>query len=138
MATRCTAKTAKGTACRAWAVRGSDPPRCAAHGGGSRPPGAPRGNTNARRHGAYQDDGSSDLADVLARMNRHLQYLEQCIQDYDGEDPEVLPRLLVMHSQAAARLARFLERQGGAEHDELMAAIDAAMDEAAEIMGVDI
>jgi hypothetical protein len=36
--------------CRAWAVRGSDPPRCSPHGGRA---GAPPGNTNHLIHGYY-------------------------------------------------------------------------------------
>ena len=32
MSQRCTATTRRGLPCRAWAVRGSDPPRCVAHG----------------------------------------------------------------------------------------------------------
>jgi uncharacterized protein YjcR len=47
---RCGAKTRKGTACRAPAVSGRR--RCRLHGGapGS---GAPRGNRNALKHGAF-------------------------------------------------------------------------------------
>jgi len=33
MSERCTATTAAGRRCRAWAVHGSDPPRCSTHGG---------------------------------------------------------------------------------------------------------
>jgi hypothetical protein len=36
--------------CRAWAVRGSDPPRCSPHSGRA---GAPPGNTNHFIHGYY-------------------------------------------------------------------------------------
>ena len=46
--------------CRAWAVRNSNPPLCAAHGGRAASPeprrrggGAPLGNQNARTHGFY-------------------------------------------------------------------------------------
>lgn len=47
-APRCLAKTRKGTACQAPAVRGAK--RCRMHGGkGS---GAPKGNRNAWKHGA--------------------------------------------------------------------------------------
>lgn len=49
----CTATSADGSPCRAWAVRGSHPPRCAPHGGGAAPVGAPTGNQNARTHGFY-------------------------------------------------------------------------------------
>jgi len=52
---RCTAVRADGDPCRAWAVRGTDPPRCAAHGGTDAPIGAPPGNVNALQHGAYAD-----------------------------------------------------------------------------------
>lgn len=63
----CTATTANGRPCRAWAVHDTDPPRCAAHSGrttahsgrttahSGRTPraGAPPGNHNARTHGFY-------------------------------------------------------------------------------------
>ncbi len=48
-APRCLAKTRKGTPCQSPAVRGKR--RCRMHGGTN--PGAPRGNTNAWKHGAY-------------------------------------------------------------------------------------
>ena len=51
--TQCTANNRHGTQCKAWAVPGSDPPRCAAHGGASKLPGAPQGNKNAQTHGFY-------------------------------------------------------------------------------------
>jgi hypothetical protein len=50
---RCTATCADGSPCRAWAVHGSDPPRCAPHGGGKASVGAPAGNQNALKHGFY-------------------------------------------------------------------------------------
>jgi len=50
--------------CRAWAVRGSDPPLCSAYAG--RGVGAPPGNQNARTHGFYASAITRDeLADVL-------------------------------------------------------------------------
>jgi hypothetical protein len=52
---RCTAVRADGDPCRAWAVRGSDPPRCGVHSGTDAPIGAPLGNANALKHGAYAD-----------------------------------------------------------------------------------
>ena len=50
-APRCGAKTRRGTACQSPAVYGKQ--RCRMHGGavGS---GAPKGNTNALKHGAYR------------------------------------------------------------------------------------
>jgi hypothetical protein len=63
---RCTAVRADGEPCRAWAVRGTDPPRCAAHGGTDAPIGAPQGNTNALKHGYYAEP--STLRRVAARI----------------------------------------------------------------------
>jgi hypothetical protein len=49
--------------CRAWAVRDSSPPLCAAHGG--RKGGAPPGNQNALTHGFYASTLNPDeLADL--------------------------------------------------------------------------
>jgi len=54
MAHRCSATNANGAPCRAWAMPGSD--RCRSHRDdelGARGAGAPPGNQNARKHGAY-------------------------------------------------------------------------------------
>ena len=48
---KCTAVTAKGTPCKAWAIHDSNPPRCAPHSGIT---GAPEGNNNADKHGYYK------------------------------------------------------------------------------------
>ena len=50
---RCAFDTRHGKPCRAYAVRGSDPPACAAHAGLTTGAGAPAGNRNARTHGFY-------------------------------------------------------------------------------------
>ena len=50
---RCGARTRAGTACRSPAVRGKH--RCRMHGG-AQGSGAPRGNQNALKHGAYTKD----------------------------------------------------------------------------------
>jgi uncharacterized protein YjcR len=50
---RCGAETRSGTACRAPAVHGKT--RCRMHGGARRS-GAPKGNQNARTHGAFTQD----------------------------------------------------------------------------------
>lgn len=62
--TYCTATTRLGQPCRAWAVLGTDPPRCAPHGGTGAKPGAPEGNRNAVTHGFYANQlGSGQTAD---------------------------------------------------------------------------
>jgi hypothetical protein len=50
--------------CRAWAVRGTDPPLCASHAG--RAVGAPLGNQNRTTHGFYASGYRSDEIDDLA------------------------------------------------------------------------
>lgn len=85
----CTATCADGSPCRAWAVRGSDPPRCSPHGGGRRPVGAPKGNQNARSHGFFartkltppgrsralqrKDNAIADLCIRHLRLIRHIE-----------------------------------------------------------------
>ncbi|MDH2400903.1 HGGxSTG domain-containing protein [Bradyrhizobium sp. SSUT18] len=54
---RCGAGTRSGTICRAPAVQGKA--RCRMHGG-ARKSGAPRGNQNARTHGAFTQDGIAE------------------------------------------------------------------------------
>jgi hypothetical protein len=49
----CSRLTKHGLPCRAWAMRGSDPPVCSVHAGATVSPGAPRGNTYALKHGYY-------------------------------------------------------------------------------------
>lgn len=46
---RCFAKTRSGKHCQAWPIKGKR--RCRMHGGTN--PGPPKGNNNARKHGAY-------------------------------------------------------------------------------------
>ena len=52
--------------CKAWAVRGSDPPRCSPHSGRA---GAPPDNTNHQTHGYYtgvlHPDEASGLLDTV-------------------------------------------------------------------------
>nr|WP_298240726.1 HGGxSTG domain-containing protein [uncultured Bradyrhizobium sp.] len=72
---RCGAGTRAGHTCRAPAMRGKT--RCRLHGGapGS---GAPRGNRNARKHGAFTSDviaeqrAAMELLDETGRMLRKL------------------------------------------------------------------
>ncbi len=59
---RCTAVTASGQPCKAYAMRDSDPPLCAPHAGRT---GAPKGNTNALKHGFYRRRVSPAEQDAL-------------------------------------------------------------------------
>ena len=70
----CTAITHRGNPCRAWAVPGTDPPRCASHGGVPGRPGAPVGNQNAVKHGLYAKG-----------WNRHRKLAESEMKNYLDE-----------------------------------------------------
>jgi hypothetical protein len=113
---RCTAIRADGSPCRAWAVHGTDPPRCAPHGGGRAPVGAPLGNRNASTHGFYANsagpDSSQDectidglIADLYRKQKRLSRYIDEHIDDLPPAD---LARFLRIHAQSSSRLGRLL------------------------------
>jgi hypothetical protein len=153
---RCKATRADGQPCRAWAVRGSDPPRCSSHGGGRAPVGAPPGNQNARTHGFYaqapatDDDGgdrSPDapqvcridavIADLYAKQQRLSRYIDQNAADLT---PEQLARFLQIYAQSCSRLGRLLrDREALGGFSEWMdKAFNQALDELSEEWGVDL
>ena len=72
-APRCGAKTRKGTACQSPAVNGKK--RCRMHGGAKRS-GAPKGNQNAFKHGAYSKDSIELMKQVKAMMRESEELLE--------------------------------------------------------------
>ena len=131
--TRCTATCADGSPCRAWSVHRTEPPRCAAHGGGRAPVGAPRGNQNARTHGFYaraeharteqacpepaRPEPSPEswtidtlIADYSARHSDLSRYIGQLLAD-DHVDREELSPLLTLYGKSASRLRRLLEER---------------------------
>ena len=155
---KCTATTAKATPCRAWAVRGSQPPRCSAHGGGRGPEGAPNGNENAvsrggclaadadrgqleRRSAAAHDEATGDLNAVISDLHRRLDELSGYI-DTNRDD------LTTAEYLAAVRLQGMLSNRIGRLHrdraelhrdaDDLDRAIDAALDVVGGLLGVDL
>lgn len=115
---RCTAVCADGSACRAWAVRGTDPPRCAPHGGGRAAVGAPEGNQNAQTHGFYArahvpDQGwtiDTLVADLAARHAGLSNYIGRLLAD-DQADPRDVARLFALYRVSAARLERLLQER---------------------------
>lgn len=146
--TRCTATCADGSACRAWAVHGTDPPRCAPHGGGKSPVGAPKGNQNALTHGFYAQidvpEGGftidmliAELSDKQAILSR---YIDRLFAD-DDVDLKELMCLLRVHGMNASRLGRLYKYrvalQGSAE-DHYEEALNRALDTLSEIWGVDL
>jgi hypothetical protein len=143
MATRCTALKHDGTPCRSWAVHETNPPRCAAHGGG-KPIGAPTGNKNAQTHGTYSDPvpEQADIDERIADLNHRIQTLSAYIDDNTpGLDLESTIKLLTLHGQLNSRLGRLMrDRQilVGEDAGELQQAIEEALAIAGDILGVEL
>jgi hypothetical protein len=141
-------------------VRASDPPRCGAHGGGKRPAGAPKGNTNAEKHGWYSQQrpgasaGSCDgkrgfyaadpsqvtIDDAIAGLVDKMTRLDEIIARTEGNG-EYLVRLFELYTQASSRLSRLLRDRralSGEAADGVAGAIAQAMDELGTELGVDL
>jgi len=139
-----------GTKCNAWAVRTSNPPRCAAHGGGKAPVGPPKHNKNARTHGAHArlDDvppvENLTIEDIIIDLATRQRQLSQYIDTHTHRDDfyvEDLARLLALHGQNASRLGRLLRDKralSGDAADGLTGAIAQALDELSTELGVQL
>jgi len=134
--------TGKGKPCKAWAVRGSDPPRCVAHGGSAGRVGAPPGSKNALKHGAYSepDEQLIDLDDVIADCKRRFvrlgAYIDEHVADLEVSDYRAL---LALHGQLASRISRLerdLQKMGGGEASDFMQVIGEALDRLSKDWGV--
>jgi hypothetical protein len=114
----CNATCADGSPCRAWAVRGSDPPRCAPHGGGASPVGAPRGNENARTHGFYARVGGTPVPgdrtaesaeDTIVQLCATHMRIVRHIEEHKHELPvPELAALCRLYSSNLSRLTRLV------------------------------
>lgn len=134
---RCAATTVRGTPCRAWAVRGSDPPRCRAH--------MPR---SAERNACLEmpEHADVDLTQHIVDLANQVRDLSKLIRDAPVEEGTSLSlveyrRLLALHGQLCSRLSRMLrDRQQlqGDDQTELDAAIQDALDLAGSILGVEL
>jgi hypothetical protein len=71
---RCGAKTRSGRPCRSPAVRGKR--RCRMHGGAAGS-GAPRGNRNALRHGAYTREAVAENRQLRALIKQSWKLLQK-------------------------------------------------------------
>lgn len=143
---RCTAVCLDGTPCRAWAVRGTDPPRCAVHGGTTRRIGARPGNQNALKHGYYAEADLPENCTIDAVIEvlyqRQLQ-LDEYIDTIWGSDVGLneLAHLLRIHGQNASRLGRLLRDRralSGDAADGISGAIAQALDELSTELGAEL
>ncbi len=147
MTEQCTANNRHGTRCKAWAVPGTQPPRCAAHGGASKPPGPPTGNKNAVTHGFYTQSAPKPntanlptidaiIEDLHQRQITLSHYLDKAAADENFSD--LLP-IFALHAQTASRLGRLLrDRRAltGDAGDGLAEAVSAALDELCTMFNV--
>jgi hypothetical protein len=142
MSQRCSAKRRDGQPCNAWAVKDSDPPRCAAHGGTDARIGAPPGNTNALTHGFYAapDAPPATIEEVIQDLAHKQQFLSEYItRNLEKISIEQLARLIKIHGQNASRLGRLLRDQralSGEAADGISGAIAQALDELSTELGV--
>jgi hypothetical protein len=144
---RCTATCADGSPCSAWAVRGTAPPLCAAHGGSEIRSGAPPGNQNALKHDYYAggelcDECSIDaIIDNLYQRQLHLdEYIDQVLSG-GSVSIEELAHLLRIHGQNASRLGRLLRDRralSGDAADGISGPIAQALDELSTELGVEL
>lgn len=143
--------------CKAWAIRATDPPLCAAHAHRNAGAGAPAGNQNARTHGFYStaleleeladlvacaDDLSLDDEIALTRvLLRRL--MEQIHRTPAGDDAEPTDyvRIAGLALQAARTVARLLRDKraiAGEAADGLQGAISQILDEFSTEWGVEL
>ena len=145
MSQKCSHTTRQGEPCRAWAVRGSSPPRCAAHGGRVR--GATvLADIATRDPGPAQvPKGGLDLNAVIYDLaEKHAQVsalIDDCLESPETARPGEMLRLMQHHAQTASRLGRLLRDQqavSGPVDDALLAAIGRTLDELSAEWGIDL
>lgn len=162
---RCSATCKDGSRCRQWAVRGTDPPLCPSHGGCEAKIGAPAGNANALKHGAYaqmetvrrlvataEDLLDGEVEEARAPSGRDGWSIETIIVDLSIKQSllsryiqahleelrvEQLGGLLRIHGQNASRLGRLLSIQQALTGDG-DSAIEEAMNRALDEVGEEL
>ena len=135
---RCGATTKAGKPCKNWATHGSDPPRCAPHGGGVSTIGAPKGNTNALKHGFYSQAVTIESAidGLVDKMHR----MDSIITAGQLENADLF-RVFELYTQASSRLGRLLRDKralSGDAADGIAGAIAQALDELSTELGVEL
>ena len=139
----CRAQTRHGLPCRAWAMRGSKPPRCAAH---RAPAAAAAGETAAPATCFYSDDPTAitidaaiaGLADKMRRLDDLIARGDEASRSTWPPD-EALLQLYNLYTQASSRLSRLLRDRralSGEAADGIAAAIAQTLDELSTEWGV--
>jgi glucans biosynthesis protein len=141
---RCTAVNKNGKACKAWTVFGSDPPRCSAHAGRNVGAGAPKGNTNALKHGLYRSQltveeedlldsygGEKSLQNELAMARLQVSRLVgyQSREDVPIEQKAKMAPMIISGLRAIAYLARqTAEMEEGIDWDAVLDSVGEQLD----------
>lgn len=151
MKRKCTAKTNAGRPCRAWAVRGTEPPRCPAHAGLTAGPSSSRSDAGGSFYGrqlttqeltdlvAFTSDPS--LSDEIAVSRVMLRRLLTVLQDEEELSVRELTRVASMvfnGSRVVARLLRDERALSGEAADGISGAIGHALDELATEWGLEL
>lgn len=147
MTQRCTGLTKRGIPCKAWAARGSAPPRCVVHqkagvaqvgatsGGGA--PGATRRKTTNSQ--ALSGKPPRTINDAIDLLSRNLLVLQQTIDDLVNEaTPEQMLHWLQLQGQNLSRFSRMLRDKralSGEAADGIAGAIAQALDELSTELG---
>jgi hypothetical protein len=140
---RCTATRQDGTPCRAWAVRGSQPPLCSAHGGLA-PAGATPGKGQAGKHDRSTGAGPGEvtITDAINALVRKMELIDALLADDDlALTTQERIRLLGLATQAASRLGRLLRDRralAGDAADGLLGAVAQVLDEIGTELGVEL
>jgi hypothetical protein len=146
---KCGHLTRNGDPCQAWAVRGSSPPRCAAHGGRPLPPPAASGGRGDPTWPVGEGDDTGVIAGIIGDLAAKQQRLSAYIDDLlslaadrpDGASIRDIAHLLALHSQNAARLGRLLRDKralSGEAADGIAGAIAQALDELGSEWGLEL
>jgi hypothetical protein len=138
---RCAARKRDGSPCQAWAVRGSDPPRCSSHRGGA-PSRETLSHTSSDAATIEPEVDISTIEGVfldLARKQAHVSdYLETHVKEFGVEN---LVHIFQLHAQTASRLGRLLRDKralSGDAADGIAGAIAQALDELSTELGADL
>ena len=123
---KCTGTCKNGNPCAAWAVHETKPPRCIKHGGTKKPPavkkrvGAPKGNKNAEKHGAYSrpavqpPDAGDIVANIAAAITDLQQKRKQLSQYIDDNQNNLKPleyaKMLDLLGRLDSRIARLYKQ----------------------------
>ena len=142
---RCTAVCLDGTPCRAWAVRGSEPPRCTAHGGVRMPADSRVGGREKTAGVDAEPEVAEDctIEAVIAELYQQQRQLDDYLRGvWDSEmDVRELAHLLRVHGQNAYRLGRLLRDRralSGEAADGIAGAMAMALDELGNELGIDL